>query len=102
MMDHYVQELRACAQALGWRFDSFLYDALLEAKWKTERLFGMSRGSLDMLSKADRAKLASHYRSVCDAGRKAQLSDFYDPRPVPESGEPLAWTVHHGPPIDSN
>ena len=104
MMDNYVQELRACAQAIGWRFDAFLYHALLEAKWKTERLFGVSYGDLVTLSKGDRAKLASHYQAVCYSGRKAQLSDFYDPRPVPvpEAGEPLAWAARHGPPIDSN
>ena len=103
MMGFYVQELRACAEAIGWRFDAFLYDALLEAKWKTERLFGMSIGGLVTLSKCDRAKLASHYQAVCDSLPKAQLSDFYDPRPVsPEAGEPLAWAFRNGPPTDSN
>ena len=103
MMDFYVQELRACAEAIGWRFDAFLYQALLEAKWKTERLFGMSIGGLVTLSRCDRAKLASHYQAVCDSLPKAQLSDFYDPRPVsPEAGEPLAWAFRNGPPTDSN
>jgi hypothetical protein len=104
MMGLYVQELRACAEAIGWRFDAFLYQALMEAKWKTERLFGMSHGGLVILSKADRARLASHYQAVCDSGRKAQLSDFYDPRPdpVPGAGEPLAWAVRSDPPTDSN
>lgn len=102
MMDHYVQELRACAEAVGWRFDAFLYFALLTAKWKTERLFGMSNGGLVTLSKRDRARLASHYQAVCKAGRRAQLSDCYHPQQVLSPGEPLAWTFHHGPPIDSN
>ena len=103
MMDFYVEDLRACAEAIGWRFDAFLYQALLEAKWKTERLFGMSHGELVTLSKGDRAKLASRYQAVCDSLPKAQLGDFYDPRPVsPEAGEPLAWAVRSGPPIDSN
>jgi hypothetical protein len=102
--DFYVQELRACAEAIGWRFDAFLYDALLEAKWKTERLFGVSHGGLVILSKADRARLSSHYQAVCNSGRKFTLGDFYDPRPdpVPGAGEPLAWAARHGPPIDSN
>jgi hypothetical protein len=103
MMDFYVQGLRACAEAIGCRFDVFLYNALLRAKWKTERLFGMSNGGLVTLSKVDRAKLASHYRAVCDSLPKARLGDFYDPRPVsPEAGEPLAWAVRSGPPTDSN
>jgi hypothetical protein len=103
MMDWYVEDLRACAEAIGWRFDAFLYHALLQAKWETERLFGMSHGELVTLSKGDRAKLASHYQAVCDSLPKAQLGDFYDPRPVsPEAGEPLAWAVRSGPPIDSN
>ena len=62
MMDFFVEELRACAQAIGWRFDAFLYQALLQAKRETERLFGMSNGGLVMLGKADKAKLASHTR----------------------------------------
>ena len=103
MMDSYVQELRACAEAIGWRFDAFLYNALLEAKWKTERLFGMSYGDLLILSKGDRAKLASHYQAVCNCGPKFQLIDFYDPRPAsPKAGDPLAWAFRNGPPIDSN
>jgi hypothetical protein len=102
MMDFYVQELRACAEAIGWRFDAFLYQALLQAKQETERLFGMSYGGLVTLSKADRAKLASHYQAVCDSGRKFQLGDFYHPEPVCEPGAPLAWAVRNGPPIDSN
>ena len=102
MMDFFVEELHACAQAIGWRFDAFLYQALLQAKRETERLFGMSNGGLVTLSRADRAKLASHYQAVCDSGRKFQLGDFYPPRPVPAPGEPLAWTVRNGPPIDSN
>jgi hypothetical protein len=102
MMDSYMQDLRACAEATGCRFDAFLYMALLQAKRETERLFGMSNGGLVTLSKSDRARLASHYRAVCDSGRKAQLSDFYHPRPVFEDGEPLAWTFRNGPPIDSN
>ena len=102
IMDFYVQELRACAEALGWRFDAFLRHALLQVKQETERLFGMSNGGLVTLSKADRAKLASHYQAVCDSGRKFQLDDFYPPRPVPAHGEPLAWAVRDGPPIDSN
>ena len=104
MMDFYVQELRACAEAIGWRFDTFLYQALLQVKRETERLFGMSYGGLVTLSKGDRAKLASHYQAVCDSLPKARLGDFYDPRPVcpPEAGEPLAWAVRSGPPTDSN
>ena len=103
MMDFYVEDLRACAEAIGWRFDAFLYQALLEAKWKTERLFGMSHGELVTLSKGDRAKLASRYQAVCDSLPKVQLGDFYDPRPVsPKAGEPLAWAVRSGPPTDSN
>jgi hypothetical protein len=103
MMDFQVQALRACAEALGWRFDAFLKHALLQAKWETERLFGMSHGDLVLLSKGDRAKLASHYQAVCEAGRKAKLSDYYHPdRPVPTRGEPLAWAVRDGHPIDSN
>ena len=102
MMDFFVQEIRACAQAIGWRFDTFLYHALLQAKWETERLFGLSNGGLVTLSKADRAKLASHYQAVCNSGRKFQLSDFYHPKPVCEPGAPLAWAVRNGPPIDSN
>ena len=104
MMDFCVQELRACAEAIGWRFDAFLKSALLDAKWKTERLFGMSNGGLVTLSKGDRARLASRYQAVCDSLPKARLSDFYDPRPVvsPEAGEPLAWAFRNGPPRDSN
>ena len=102
MMDFFVEELHACAQAIGWRFDAFLHHALLQAKRETERLFGMSNGGLVTLSRADRAKLASHYQAVCNSGRKAQLIDFYDPRPAPEAGETLAWAARHGPPIDSN
>jgi len=102
MMGLYVQELRACAEAIGWRFDAFLYQALLEAKWKTERLFGMSNGGLLTLSKGDRARLAGHYQAVCDAAHKARLSDFYPPRPPSVDGGPLAWAVRNGPPMDSN
>ncbi len=100
MMDFYVQELRACAEATGWRFDVFLYMALLEAKLKTECIFGMSHGGLAELSKSDRARLASHYRAVCDSLHKAPLSDFYEPQPVspPEAGEPLAWAFGIGAP----
>ena len=71
MMDIYVRELRACAEAIGWRFDAFLYHALLRVKRETERLFGMSNGDLATLSKSDRAKLASDYQAVCEAGQKA-------------------------------
>jgi hypothetical protein len=102
MMDSYVRELRACAEALGSRFDAFLYHALLQAKRETERLFGVSIGGLVMLSKGDRARLASDYQAVCEAGRKAQLSDCYRPQSVPPPGEPLAWAFRNGPPIDSN
>ena len=102
MMDFCVQELRACAEAIGWRFDAFLKSALLDAKRETERLFGMSNGGLVTLSKGDRAKLASHYQAVCDSGRKFQLGDFYHPKPVCEPGAPLCWAVLNGPPIDSN
>jgi len=102
MMDFYVRELRACAEALGWRFDAFLYHALLQVKRETERLFGMSNGGLVTLSKSDRARLANHYQAVCEAGRKAQLSDYYHPQPVFAPGEPLAWAFRDGPPIDSN
>jgi hypothetical protein len=102
MMDFYVQELRACAEALGWRFDAFLYQALLQVKQETERLFGMSSGGLATLSKGDRARLASHYQAVCEAGRKARLSDYYHPQPVFAPGEPLAWAFRDGPPIHSN
>ena len=102
MMDFYVRELRACAEAIGWRFDVFLYQALLKAKWETERLFGVSHGGLVTLSKGDRAKLASRCLAVCNSGRKAQRRDFYPPRPVPVPGAPLAWAVRNGPPIDTN
>jgi hypothetical protein len=102
MMDFYVEELRACAQAIGLRFDAFLYGALLEAKWETERLFGLPGGGLVTLSKRDRARLADRYQAVCDSGLKAQLSDFYPPRPAPVAGEPLAWAFRDGPPTDSN
>ena len=102
MMNIYVQELRACAEALGWRFDAFLYHALLQVKQETERLFGMSYGDLATLSKSDRAKLASDYQAVCEAGHKARLSDYYRPQSVPAPGEPLAWAFRNGPPIDSN
>jgi hypothetical protein len=102
MMDIYVLELRACAEALGWRFDLFLRHALLDAKWRTERIFGMSNGELAALSKADRAKLASHYQAVCECGRRDTLADYYPPRPVPASGEPLAWAFRNGRQIDSN
>ena len=102
IMDFYVLELRACAEALGWRFDAFLYHALLNAKWKTERIFGMSNGELAALSKGDRAKLASHYQAVCECGRMDTLVDYYPPRPVTASGEPLAWAFRNGRQIDSN
>jgi hypothetical protein len=62
----------------------------------------MSYGDLVTLSKADRARLASHYQSVCDSGRKFQLGDGYRPEPVCEPGAPLAWAARNGPPIDSN
>ena len=32
MMDFFVEELRACAEALGWRFDAFLHHALLQVR----------------------------------------------------------------------
>ena len=51
----------------------------------------MSNGGLVILSKADRAKLASHYQAVCDAGRKAQLSDYYPPRPDPAPERARRW-----------
>ena len=38
MMDFYVKELRACAEALGWRFNTFLYQALLQVKRETEQI----------------------------------------------------------------
>jgi hypothetical protein len=101
-MNAYVEELRACAEALGWRFDAFLYHSLLQAKRDTERLFGMSHGELVTLSKADRAKLADHYQAVCEAGRKARLSDFYHPQAVSTASEPLAWAIRDGWPIDCN
>jgi hypothetical protein len=102
MMDSYVRELRACAEAIGWRFDAFLYHALLKAKRETERLFGVANGGLVTLSKSDRAELANHYQAVCEAGRKAQLSDYYHPQSVLAPGEPLAWAFRNGPPMDSN
>jgi hypothetical protein len=102
MMDFYVRELRACAEATGWRFDAFLYTALLNAMRNTQRLFGISFGGLRELSKRDRAKLAGHYQSVCGCGRLLKLGDFCPPRPVPVPGEPLAWAFHNGPPKESN
>jgi hypothetical protein len=102
MMGSYVRELRACAEALGWRFDAFLYHALLQVKRETDRLFGLSNGGLVTLSKGDRARLSAHYQAVCDAAHKARLSDFYPPRPPSVEGGPLAWAVRDGPPMDSN
>ena len=102
MMDCYVRELRACAEAIGWRFDAFLYHALLQVKRETERLFGMANGGLVTLSRSDRAKLASHYQAVCESGRKAQLSNYYHPQSVLAPGEPLAWAFRNGPPMNSN
>ena len=102
MMDFYVRELRACAEALGLRFDAFLYHALLQVKRETESLFGLSNGGLLMLSRGDRARLASHYQAVCDAASKARQSEFYHPQSAPTAGESLPWAVCAGPPMDSN